>query len=144
MTLLSTIYDVKNRPILRGQAKAGWIRPTIKQFFTSKDWEPHTPPYTPTYVFRGRYSTDRCIGGSVSEAGNYTTGGPNGAFDGSLATTVTNSWYFQQYPANGSWIQYQFTSAVKIEKMRLYSWGGGSGWEYWTSLVLSGSNDGTN
>lgn len=144
MTLLSTIYDIKNRPILRGQAKSGWVRPTVKQFFTSEDWEPLTPPYVPGYVFKGYYSADMCNGGTASEAGNYTTTGPSGAFDNSTVVNSTKSWYFTQHPTNGSWIQYQFTSEVQIEKMRLYSWGGGSGYEYWTSLVLSGSNDGTN
>lgn len=38
-TLISSIYSVGHRGNLRGKAKQGWIRPTIKQFFTSADWE---------------------------------------------------------------------------------------------------------
>lgn len=38
MTSLLDLYDVKRNPLLRGRAKAGCVRPTLKQFLTS------TPP----------------------------------------------------------------------------------------------------
>lgn len=36
---ISSIYSIGHRGNLRGKAKQGWVRPTIKQFFTSADWE---------------------------------------------------------------------------------------------------------
>lgn len=144
MTLLSDIYNVTLKRDIRGAAKGGFVRPTVgEHFMTHRDFIEITN-FVPQYVFKGGYTLDKCIGGTVSEAGNYITSGPSGAFDGSLTTNISNSWYFQEPPYNGSWIQYQFTSPVQIEKMRIYSWGGGSGWEYWTSMVVSGSNDGIN
>lgn len=35
---LSSVYKVGHRGNLRGKAKAGHTRPTIKQFFTSKSY----------------------------------------------------------------------------------------------------------
>lgn len=35
----SSVYNISHRGNLRGKAKEGFIRPTIAEFFTSKDWE---------------------------------------------------------------------------------------------------------
>ena len=37
--LITSIYNLGHRCNLRGKAKAGFVRPTIKQFFTSTNWE---------------------------------------------------------------------------------------------------------
>lgn len=142
MTLLSEIYDVTLKRDIRSAAKGGFVRPTVgEHFMTHRDFIEITN-FVPQYVFKGGYTLNKCVSGTASEAGNYITNGPNGAFDGRLATTVSNSWYFQEFPYNGSWIQYQFTSPVQIEKIRLYSWGSNSGWEPWDTATLYGSNNG--
>ena len=38
MASLSKIYNVARKRGLRGKAKQGYVRPTIKQFFTSKNY----------------------------------------------------------------------------------------------------------
>lgn len=35
----SKIYDISHKGNLRGKTKEGFVRPTLKQFFTSTDWE---------------------------------------------------------------------------------------------------------
>jgi hypothetical protein len=43
---LGNIYDLGHRGNLRGKAKEGFIRPTIKQFFTSDNWSQLTRAYS--------------------------------------------------------------------------------------------------
>lgn len=112
MTLLSTIYDVKKRPILRGQAKAGCIRPTIKEFFTSKD-------YTGNLMTLIGYTDDKCNGGTPF--GTYAANEVALAFNNDPASV-----WISGNGAQSVVLGYNFSKATRIEKLRI-----GSGSSYY-------------
>lgn len=74
----SEIYHVGSRGNLRGKAKAGWIRPTVTQFFTSKDWFPISSRINANDNFNtGELNTDRWLdsGGTPVTFNNGRVGG---------------------------------------------------------------------
>lgn len=66
---ISTIYNISHYGNLRGKAKQGWIRPTVKQFFTSNNFEEIEAGVYPAYdnlignlyVYFTGYSSDSLV-----------------------------------------------------------------------------------
>jgi len=53
MALITDLYDIASPGNLRGKASDGFIRPTIKQFFTSTDFEEIVSYVVKGYIFSG-------------------------------------------------------------------------------------------
>lgn len=135
MTLLSSIYDISSRGNIRGKAKAGFIRPTTKQFFTSENWQ-----ILPASIFIG-YSENRCIGGTAnasSTESSYSTA--NYAFD-----YMSNyGWYSADVGATFTeWLQYDFgndTTRIITRYSIGTRWAAG-GSSSITNWIFQGSNN---
>lgn len=133
----SSIYNVGHRGTLRGKARVGFVRPTIKQFFTSKD-------FTEVLKAPTGYSENKCVNGVISASGGNL---PEKAFNGDTSTAYlywnSEAWNFNSLPEEAPWIQYQFTEAKQIEKLVMYNSNLTHGVEGVASFVLYGSNNGT-
>lgn len=86
---LSYYYNVINNK--RGQAKLGWVRPTIKQYFTTvPDFDQVEPVQEPEEVF---YSDDLCTlgAGAVYATGTNGSRTPDKLFDDNYTGNYLNS-----------------------------------------------------
>jgi len=95
MAQLIDIYDIGSRGNLRGKAAEGFIRPTIKQFFTSEDFEE-----IESYTFPGfdtmAVMTNGVAGAQIQNAGTrvYYPSNEDGAANSDISVT-SEKYYFE-------------------------------------------------
>ena len=116
----SSIYQIGHRGNLRGKAKAGFVRPTIKQFFTSTNWE-----MAASQKQLVGYSTDvtapqgQTIYPGAIESGHFSDRGAWGAFDNVVnADWDANTW---DAPRGGEdrWVGWNFGAGNEKEIRRI-------------------------
>ena len=88
----------------------------------------------------GEYTADLCEGGTATASGYDYGHLPSGAFDGILDSGYQWSEIVASETAT-NWIQYQFTSAKKISKVRIFSFYE-SGFEVIKDFTIQASNTG--
>lgn len=107
--LASSFYNIGRKGNLRGKAKAGFIRPTIKQFFTSKNFSS-----IEKILSLVGYSDDLCVIPMNAFADEGETGdawGASKAFDNTVGTHSSgNSFVLGSGSTNklGHWLAYDF------------------------------------
>lgn len=127
----SSVYGIGHRGNLRGKAKAGFVRPTIKQLFTSKNYAEtpkaltrigYTDDIVPTWIDTGNFTQDNVILSAnvstlnVEEGGNRNvtqlfrdqTGGTDNL--GSTGNIFPN-------PNPAPQVQIRFTDGTKSRKV---------------------------
>lgn len=145
---IKTIYNIFNtKGNLRGKAKEGFVRPTLKQFFMSVpdfvEVESYTPPssYTSDLAVNPVLNTNVFSGPGVY-LDDYTTFGPQQAFND--LWTDGKMWHTggKGFP---SWIAYKFTETKQIEKYTIRAYGSvGNANVAPMDWTLQGSNNSTN
>lgn len=114
--LLSAYYGLSSvKGNIRGKAKNGFIRPTLRQFFTSADFEE-----IESNQFYG-YTYDLCVGGTATADSIANSNWPAGnAFDD--GTARYSSW-ISNTVAVDHWIKYDFGAGNEqpIEKVAVYA-----------------------
>jgi len=140
--LMTELYGIGSCGNLRGKSSEGFIRPTIKQFFTSENFEEiESAP-----VLTG-YTIDKCEGG-IATASSYDSSKyyPENAFDNDDTDGSSSEWI----PNNSSniideWIAYQFSTAKQIEKIKIKheSWPTGTTDRVPNEIAIEGSLNGT-
>ena len=166
--LITDFYGIGSSGNLRGKALEGFIRPTIKQFFTSENYISNTTMINnilfnldnaskfqieSDVVFDsekcelddsgvGGYTEDKCTGGIISADSNVTTYYPSGAFN------QTDTGHGAFWVPDGitsltdiSWIQYEFLVPTRIVKIKLASCNS-SGMEPINEFEVQASNSG--
>lgn len=97
---------------LRGKAAEGWVRPTIKQFFTSADFSE-----VASVILPSSYTSDLCSGGTATMDSLFLSYHPANAFDNNISTICSS----ERNPVGDPWLKYDFHSgnAKRIEKYTL-------------------------
>lgn len=105
---ISGLFNLSNlKGNLRGKAAEGFIRPTIKQFFTSSDFGNVLKPIN--------YSIDKCEGGTSIEYNHYNNQDSSKAFANTTGDAVNYAYQAVRIAAI-SFIGYDFGTEMTIEK----------------------------
>lgn len=147
---LSLYYGISSvKGNIRGKAKAGFIRPTVKQFFTSINFNEITNTW-PTDLLDSPYLDDPAEDGFIkANTVSHTYTGSNG--DLNLYRTAWEDFgrYFEvsSKVADGTdWLQVDFGEGKKIRKIGLAGWDATSYPHYLLpkAFLITGSNDESN
>jgi hypothetical protein len=100
MTDLSTLYNIKSRGNIHGKAKEGFIRPTIGQYFTSKNFEEVLSYIEPAIgdtkgggYYTGTLNGYELISAPIAGQSQHTNRGNAANFCTGLTIGGFNDWY---------------------------------------------------
>ena len=120
---VSSIYSVGHRGNLRGKAKNGFVRPTIKEFFTSTNYEGISLPY----LFIGSSENKSMMSSSSNYDATYEA---QEAFNG-IINGSTDCWICKEdNKPDGTdrcWIAITFDTDTKVHSFRMARRADGTG-----------------